>query len=69
MTDVIKPFTVFGVQNYPDGKMIAYEVSRRYLDDDGIQHTEKLRATTFAPLDADVDEFMLNYLKESQWLI
>lgn len=69
MTEVIKPYTIFGVKEYSDGKMIAYEVSRRFLDENDIQRTQKLRATVFAPLDADVDQFLLNYLKEEQWLI
>jgi hypothetical protein len=69
MTEPIKPYKILGVQEYPDGKLIAYEVSRRYLVDESDQRTTVLRTTAFAPLDADIDEFMFNHLKGSEWLM
>lgn len=70
MTDVIKPYKILSIQEYPDGKLISYEVSKRYLTDvDNVQHTEILRATAFAPLEADVDQFMSAHLTEAGWLI
>jgi hypothetical protein len=68
MTNVIKPYTILGVQQYPDGQMIAYEVKQRNLVEESRQLTRVLRTTAFAPLDADVDAFMVQHLKESGWI-
>lgn len=69
MTDPIKPYKILGIQKYADGQLISYEVSRRYLVNESDQRTTVLRTTAFAPLDADVDEFMFEHLKGSEWVM